>query len=151
MKRSILLSLFVLVFIGVKSQTYDYSYTYDDAGNRTSRTITIPDATGASLLNEETGDLQESREVVPVTDRLLDKQIRLYPNPTRGELVLQITPFDGEDPVQVLVYDINGKLVHEQQILFEYTSLDFTDFKPGNYILKLKTDHSENSYLIIKK
>ncbi|MEA1874460.1 MAG: T9SS type A sorting domain-containing protein [Bacteroidota bacterium] len=58
-----------------------------------------------------------------------------YPNPATNKLHLEILNLT--HPQQAEIYDAQGKLVFTQTINAKTTTLDISNVKPGNYILKV--------------
>jgi endoglucanase len=74
--------------------------------------------------------------------------IQLYPNPVETELVIlhQDKKMEG-----VVVYDATGKQVYKMNGLSNKYRIDFTNFKTGFYIVKIKTQKEIITKKIIKK
>jgi hypothetical protein len=60
---------------------------------------------------------------------------RLFPNPATNKLHLKLP--NQTQTQQAKIYDASGKLVFTQSISTKTTTLDISNLKPGNYILKI--------------
>jgi hypothetical protein len=106
MKRTSILLAFLIMYIIGYSQTINY--LYDSSGNRTYRTISLKSTRNAD------NKVDEEQNQQPFSDQLGDIEITIYPNPSKGELTIDIENLP-EDPVGWIgVYDISGKLVFKQ-------------------------------------
>jgi hypothetical protein len=98
--------------------------------------------------------VQQSFDVilVGVNKNLLDIEIKIYPNPTIGNLILEITQYNNEN-LWFQIYDGLGKLLSTRQILNNQTHLDMSLFPSSNYIIKVLNIYNKlsQSYRIIKK
>jgi hypothetical protein len=135
----------------IKSQSF--SYSYDNAGNRIKRmVIVIPNQSGASIFDPQTQSLSKAAQTdKKVNDELSGSEITIYPNPTRGEIVIRISPITPEMEGILEVYSLDGKLILALSQFQEYNLVDLTNVVPGNYILKLSIANKEKSYMIVKK
>ena len=97
MKR-LLFICWMLVFAGgIQAQNY-YDYDYDASGNRIRRcVVTLKTGNGPNMPDEQRS--------APAS--LDDESLRLYPNPTRGTVVIETT--DGKDMAGYRLSDTNGK------------------------------------------
>ncbi len=121
-------------------------------------TETITDGT-----NTLTQGFQQSKLTVTAINDMKVSGIELsvYPNPTADYLVLSIDDVktnDHSSQLSLQLYDMNGKLLQNEKISGNETSIDMSNFIPGTYILKIfqEKDNSTDakfcvSYKIIKK
>jgi hypothetical protein len=153
MKKAILTLFIFISASSLFSATFTYTYIYDAAGNRTARTVvTITSTGGASIYDNGTKNLKDgfvSKE--KFDDKLSETSLTLYPNPTRGELVLRIDPLNPEVKGSITVVDMNGRIVYETTKLYDYNDIDLENVVPGNYILKLIMGSDEKIYSIIRQ
>lgn len=77
---------------------------------------------------------------MPLSDKLTDRKVIIYPNPTQGCLMIQITGGDVTDCTLCHVYDMQGTLLTQTKA--ESAGMHYIDlpaFPTGNYILRLQT------------
>jgi hypothetical protein len=141
------------------------SYTYDASGNRTHRTIIMPlltpppqDSTEnaiedpefpvASVQNEITENSEETHQEI-YTDILAGTQIAIYPNPTRGQLVVTS---NGLQVTGVEIFDVMGKLQKAEGAKAEGKFvMDISALPAGTYMMRIMIDNEAVSWKIIKQ
>ena len=89
------------------------------------------------------GDLKVSAGVVNI-----DIKTKVYPNPTTNFLIIELEKNVNAD---ILVYDINGKLVIKDKLINEQQKqLDFSFLTQGNYFIHIDIADKESVYQINK-
>ena len=89
------------------------------------------------------GDLKVHTAVVNI-----DIQTKVYPNPTTNFLIIELEKNVNAD---ILVYDINGKLVIKDRLNDEQQKqLDFGFLTQGNYLLHINIADKKSVYQINK-
>ncbi|TYC08829.1 T9SS type A sorting domain-containing protein [Bizionia gelidisalsuginis] len=86
-------------------------------------------------------------ETLGVNDNVMLNDIAIYPNPTRGLLIINNNI--GID-MQVTIYDINGRVLISKSNNDTMTTLDMTSFSNGIYLLRIQTKSGEFSKKVIK-
>lgn len=124
------------------AQTKVYAFEYDASGNRIERQLIQLKSTSVA------GDNQQQE----VFEGTLDKrEIKIYPNPTKGNLVVEI-PFNDEQPQLTLqVYSMRGTLISEQLATSETTIVDLNRQPAGMYILRIFSGQSVSEWKIVKE
>lgn len=138
---SILLGLLSLCGV-VKAQT-NYEFTYDAAGNRTRRALVI-------IGKGEHPDDTEGRSSALVSQVLeTDDGVKLYPNPTKGEIRLE-TP--GSDAIGFyLLSDSFGRTLETGKDKGPTLLLDLSRHPNGVYLLETIVGGKTTYYKIIKQ
>ena len=78
-------------------------------------------------------------------------EYKVYPNPTRGLIILTIEPFDQEN-FRFKVYDLSGILLQDKKIESEETEISMENLSSAIYFLKVIRDNQEvKVFKIIKK
>lgn len=158
--KTLNLILSLILFISIHSlKAQDFEYTYDAAGNRINRGIIVLKSTGNfsdnesySIYNEETGMLAENTTALKsIADNIGIHKITIYPNPTRGQLVVQINNLPAEVNSRLIVYDLSGRTVLQEQNISEYTNVDLSNSPGGSYIMKIISGELIKEFKIIKK
>lgn len=141
--------LIVCCFLKSNAQ-YTIEYIYDNAGNRTHRTI-IPLTTKAPDGNQtETNKTVES--ILPATEQLGDRKVEVFPNPTKGRLLVRITGGKQEETYSFILYNSTGIQIYEGKLNGSGDfPIEMEQYSNGIYILLLKTDKEKLSYKIIKE
>jgi YD repeat-containing protein len=119
------------------------SFTYDAAGNRVKREIIIPKSSKA---NTDTAS-----SIKPITELLGKLKITIYPNPTRGQLSVEITNMPTDASGEIRIYNIAGNVIQYQKTVGSLNQLDFSVYPTGVYVLYIKVGQNESKWKIIKQ
>ena len=145
MKKIYFILFPALLFVGMlKAQSI--SFGYDAAGNRVSRTIT--------LLPSQVKQQQDTTEAPEPFVEILDgeRQIKIYPNPTKGMLAVEITGGNTDDNIRLSLYSLNGTQLQSFQSAIGTTlQVDMSAYAPATYILRLRAGDKPTEYKIIKQ
>ena len=155
----ILLALLLSISsLSVFSQTYTVTYAYDAAGNRTSRIISSGIQYQSAIMTPDSTELawEDIEGTLPGNDRYesLDEERKyiIYPNPTKGRLVLQIMPYDETFANATLVlYDLGGKKVRVMEGVNEFNAIHMHTLSAGSYVLELKAGEITHPWKIVKE
>lgn len=115
-------------------------FTYDNAGNRTSRQIVS--------LNKST---YLSDTISILEDHLEGRTVKLYPNPTYGLLTMEISSLKADEKVMVLVTDMNGHILLKEAQTTSSFKIDLTSRSKGFYILSATIGNERREWKIIKE
>jgi hypothetical protein len=77
----------------------------------------------------------------------LAQYISIYPNPTKGDLILQ---WNGADQATVTVYDIQGKMVISTQAVDNNMNITLNNCENGVYLIQVESNHAKVVQRIIK-
>ena len=72
------------------------------------------------------------------------KVLKLFPNPAKDYINIAFTNIEPARDAELVILDINGKLVKHQNIAFSSNvnlEIGLTDLPTGNYVVKLKVRH----------
>lgn len=141
MKKLLFITVWILFLAGgVHAQQLVYNYGYDDAGNRIRRRV-------VSLIRDGTPDLTDGqRDNSAAVD---DGSLRLYPNPTRGEVIVETS--DGSDLVRYRLSDATGKFSETGSIGSPSLRIDLSNRPDGIYLLEVVLEIGRKYYKIIKQ
>jgi len=138
----------IIITIGVlccrQAQAQGVSYGYDASGNRISRVITIP-------------PLKAPKAAPPVEEKvysevLKDFSVKIYPNPTKGELTVEIGQLPEGKTASLWLYGLQGKLILQRTGLHDGSEhLNISHHPTGVYLMKIATQDSSTEWKIIKK
>ncbi|MBO6077393.1 MAG: T9SS type A sorting domain-containing protein [Bacteroidaceae bacterium] len=116
-------------------------YTYDAAGNRTITQREI-------IFNRQSdGDSSEQRTY---QDSLSFSRITIYPNPTQGDLKIEITGTDSFDGSSMGIYSMNGILLYHKDRLSAVNEIDITDYPDATYLFVIRINGKNSVWKIIK-
>lgn len=150
MERKYCLMAMLLVaawFAGLSgfAQTKVYEFDYDASGNRVERQlITLKSASLASSLGENPE--QEVFEGI-----LDEREIKIYPNPTKSLLRVEIPLHGQEQQVFLRAYNMQGALIADQVVTDETSRVDLSNRPPGMYILRISSGQSVSEWKIVKE
>lgn len=113
-------------------------YAYDAAGNRIKKEILFEQS-------------QSKSQVVAYSDMLDEKEIKIYSNPTEGELRVEIFNELKKTEGIVTVHGNNGAMIYTTPIINGSASLDISSCPNGLYILHVKIGDCVSSWKIIKR
>ncbi|NJM17207.1 MAG: T9SS type A sorting domain-containing protein [Bacteroidales bacterium] len=122
-------------------QTYKVAFTYDGAGNRTSKTITMTSTSNPKSAEEEPGQY---------TEELGGATLTIYPNPTQGQLTIDLGGAEFENG-QVQVLDYTGRQLQRQPLAGDRTNVDISAYPAATYILLIEVDGKATQWNIVKK
>src|SRR5512133_2903549 len=134
--------LFILIIFGlftsfsVKGQQA-ISYDYDNNGNRIKRHVVI--LKSAIIDPADTVKYDEQLEKEIQEEPLGEMILHIYPNPTKGAVVVEISGKPEENAVDYSLYNLAGKLLQNKREYESQIRIDLTAYPAGIYILKLKT------------
>lgn len=137
-KRFIMLLLAAVPFIAFSQSKVRYSY--DNAGNRVKREIVV-----------NTKSVSDDSTPEYYSEMLAEKDIRIYPNPTRGHLKVEVVGWDSADQCLLRLYNSAGQQVLSTRAGSSYTELDISSRSNGLYILHITLNGKETAWKIIKK
>lgn len=112
---------------------------------------TVIETTGGSNVILTQGFQQSDLNVNAIGEEEHKLAIQIFPNPTAGILNLRAEQhFAGECFVQI--FSIDGRKVHEQQLLFSGNAavLQLQQLEPGTYLLLLSNQQQSQNYTMIK-
>ena len=144
LKKSYLLIL-SLVFASLCGSVYadKIVYTYDGAGNRY-------DSHRQIIYTRGSVD-GEAPEMKMYQDSLSSARINIYPNPTEGDLKIDIEGVLDFESSGLTIYNMSGKVLYKTNELSESNELDITDYADGTYLLVIRIKEESTTWKIIKK
>ena len=137
MKRVCFLVLFMSLSFMAAAQQVSYSYYL--AGNRVKREIVMSQKAPKKPVT--TG----------FTESLGKKGIRIYPNPTKGHLKVEITDYESSDECTLLIVNASGARILQKEVDSNSTTIDISSQSNGLYILHISLNGEKSSWKIIKK
>lgn len=123
------------------------TYTYDDVGNMIVRGV-------ISLKSAQTdkGSLNAQEDDEFIDKTFTDKVVRIYPNPTRGFLEIEIPYNQDELPIiKITVTDLSGRVIIDKMAEQGRTSIDLSNSPNGVYLLTLKKGTVVSVWKVIKQ
>lgn len=121
------------------SQAQDISYYYDNAGNRTERVL--------NMLRSAA----QSSDATSIDDVVFGQEIKIYPNPTQGELAVEIIDFKEELKGEILLLNASGNTLESKQAVSGKIYFDLSGNPDGIYLMKITLNGETTTWKIIKK
>ena len=124
--------LAAVLFSEIAQGQTTYEFTYDASGSRLPRAViqmksaTIP-----------TDSLEAKQAKKPLDDSVGPQKTRIYPNPTKGLLRIDL-PELREQLATIRLYDSNGKLIIQQSAVELNNELNLAAYPTGIYILTIQ-------------
>lgn len=147
MKRILTILLTILVMY-VPVYADQVSYAYDNAGNRIKREIVIDTR---SVMESTKDGKKDNQEDSFCSEMLSGKEIKIHPNPTEGDLSVEITGYEDSDKCSFLIFDMSGHQIMSARADSPVTHVDISGKPTGLYILNIILNSKPSSWKIIKK
>ena len=142
MKQLVLFTLSILIAVFTSAQD-QIRFSYDSYGNRTERKYVLSvEKTRSVIAGEEDGEGQTGMEE-------MKREIRIYPNPTKGHLQIETSGCLGKTGLRL--YSSSGQLLQQSETGDPAISLDLTEYPQGTYLLWLMFGKDREEYKIIKQ
>ena len=126
-------------------------YTYDAIGRRTSRNaIVLKSASYISTL--DSAGLEQA--FVPgetYEENMGNQKVIIYPNPTQGQLLVEIQGYEKETNTALYLFDLSGKLLISKKPANSSMPLDLSGYPLGTYVLKIMLGDKTSEWKIIKE
>lgn len=134
---------FVVMGITSYCQT-NIEFTYDNSGNRIERTINLNKS--AVIGNGSEDGWNDT-----LNDQLSGYEIKIYPNPTKGRVKIDIPEISKNIAGILEIYDSNGRVIHQQKNIKPSNLVDISHAENGFYFLKLRYQNETLEWKIIKQ
>ncbi len=155
LKTYFILLTFSLVFLNSTS-AQQVIFEYDDSGNRILRqVIELRVAPPQDSSNMNSTNMEEQSvfdEINPVNSTLADgREVYIYPNPTDGEVLIEISEIREDETGELLILSMEGKIIEQKTELDKSIPIDLSAQASGNYILKLRLGKQNKEWVIVKE
>ena len=131
-----------MFFLSVPLFSQTLSYSYDAVGNRVLREI---------ILLRQSDIKSKSRSEKPLEEELSGKTIKIYPNPTKGELKIEVVDWDEKCFGDVYIYSANGVLVRQNNLSDNIQIMNISNEPSGLYILKIDMNNNISTWRVVKE
>ena len=144
MEKIICLLILMLSVASYNISAQNISFSYDNDGNMESRY----EVTLKSSAPKNTEEKETPAEIISV--ELAEQKITVHPNPTKGEICVEITPLNPEEENFIRIFDSLGRLLETKKIEPERTYLKISG-NPGVYLLNIHLGENVSKWKIIKQ
>ncbi|MBR3427998.1 MAG: T9SS type A sorting domain-containing protein [Bacteroidales bacterium] len=146
-RKTLLMVVFSFIpIVFCHAQNYgEVTFGYDANGNRISRTIIL----GKIIEDGKNVEAEKELETI-VTDQIGGVEFSIYPNPTRGRFLVEVSdPWKGP-LLRVILLTPQGDVLTEK-VLGVYTEeFDLSDYPAGIYMLHLMAGDEIHVWKIVK-
>jgi len=122
------------------------NFGYDAAGNRVNRVI---DLSFRSQKAEEKVE-EETKEKVH-SEVLKDFSINIYPNPTKGDLTVEIQNLPEGKTANLRLYNMSGSLILQKTDISDKEHINISNQPSGIYIMRISAGDSSTEWKIVKQ
>jgi hypothetical protein len=153
MRKFTLFIIYMIAYASLFSQTVDYvEFDYDAAGNRTTREVIYLKSSVVDdpQAHHETG-FQPAVDSVEFKGKLGNREISIYPNPTKGSLTIAIAGEEEACPATLALFSLTGEVILRHQIRQPSTTLDLSGHPPGTYLLQITTAAGRETCKVVKE
>lgn len=141
MRYFIILCALLLAEVVTYSQNAKIQYTYDAAGNRTSRKVVLISSKSAFVT-----------DTIALTKDIVDERVvRLFPNPTYGVLSMDISHLDAGETIKIRVTDMMGRTILNDVQNSTNFKIDLTAQPNGFYLLSAIIGEQRKEWKIVKE
>jgi len=138
-----LLTMFFLLAVSLMASA-QVRYIYDPAGNRILREH-VSYARSRSQYGDEESDNRST------SDMLANRNIRVYPNPTSGQLKVEVLNFEDTDICDLSLCTLLGIQIASARLTSSHSIFDLSAQKDGLYLLHMQINGIKHSWKILKK
>jgi hypothetical protein len=117
-------------------------FSYDAAGNRQQRTI---------VWKSSEVNIDSIHAVKPITEYLDEMKITIYPNPTQGQLSVEITNMPQDASGEITIHNLEGKQMQNLKTLESANKFDLSFYPMGIYVLRIKVGQKVSEWKIVKE
>ncbi len=168
--KFILLTCFGILLSSMlaKSQDFQANYTYDLNGNRIFATVVYLTTTqmsdslslnqvfpGNEIVKPDTSGLPQIGWQPGTKESLGSLEIIIYPNPTHGKIIIEITGATDQQLVMsgnsIIIWDIQGRQTICSANLTNTNVVDLSQKANGTYLVKVSINGQVKEYKIIKE
>lgn len=116
-------------------------YSYDSSGNRTQAY--------KDIIFRSEGEVDDV-DSEPRREDLSLHRITIYPNPTKGQLSVEITGEGSLEGASISIYSMNGSVVYSNSEPEGENNINLSESPNGIYLLIIRVDGETSSWKIIK-
>lgn len=85
------------------------------------------------------------------SERLREHSVKIYPNPTQGNLKVSISGLENSDKCHLDVYSIQGTQILAFDVNSDNANVDISNQPNGVYMLQITINGKSTTWKIIKK
>lgn len=145
MKKIFLIFTLLATTVAYSSLKAQIQFDYDAAGNCIVKYKTVV------LPSHVKGSGNDTTKLAPQSEIISNREVIIYPNPTKGALKIEIKGANPEKQIQYVLTDLSGKIISKVKSADMYYLFDMISFPSGVYLLRVMIDDKWNTWKIIKE
>ena len=126
-------------------------YSYNTSGERMSRKIQQITLKSAGIMVRDSVNVAFNDQNEMYEDNADGQKVIIYPNPTKGQLKIEIQGDEKITNSLIYLYDLSGKLLINKKQYDSNIPLDLSNYSPGVYILKIIMGGKTSEWKIVKE
>ncbi len=79
----------------------------------------------------------ETRAITGTEEKGTGLNVTAYPNPTAGNIIVNLSCMDQGEVLDIQIFDVNGKLIENVNLNSNETKLNMSNYAPGTYFIKM--------------
>ncbi len=124
-------------------------YTYDAAGNRTKRNLSI--CIGCQVAkNKDDNKNPTPEQTEQAMQMAMEHGISVYPNPANDVINITVSGVNANETALINVLDESGKTITSFQGSASPSQIDMKQYKSGTYFVKVDIGNDKLFYRVIK-
>ena len=131
-----------LLFSAIVISAQSFTYAYDAAGNRTGRSFSLSASPPAP---------QSTEAITAFSDMIAEKEILIYPNPTKGIIKVEIKNYSDELQAEFNLTDLSGRTITKRKAAGNTQTFDLSRRTAGIYLLQIRINDESVVWKIIKE
>ena len=153
MKQILSLLIVTIVFLltgqyTVFAQT-TVKYSYNKAGSREARHVITLKSAKADTTALAQAD--KDNKIETFEEKLGGQEIIIYPNPTLGQLQVEIQGDGTTSGTSLQLYSLSGKLLYSKAPATTINTLDLSGYPQGTYVLKIVNGKKVSEWKVVKE
>lgn len=144
MKKNVLILIIVAAsaIVAHAQNPVPLEITYDAAGNSIARKV--------MQLSFATG-MNNNSDTTYYVDQLQTVQLKIYPNPTKGKISVDINGLDDRTERNIRIFDFQGRILYEKSSTEQHLDIDLSAYPTGNYIIEVVANNEHTTWKVIKE
>jgi hypothetical protein len=110
-------------------------------------TLTVTDGKGGTATSSVVITI---KDVITAIHTLKMQEMKIYPNPVTGQVTIDLGE-SIDEPVHVIIYSIQGKMLMQQQLNESKTVINLSSLTSGSYLVKVDLAKGTQTKVLIKK
>lgn len=136
----------LIIMVSLTSHAQYHQFSYNARGHRVTRQFVVPKSATIPADSLMAKELKK-----PVDDQIGLQKARIYPNPTKGMLRIDLPALTQQEAI-ISLHDANGRLIIQQPAVEVNNELNLSDYPAGIYIMSIQIGRNDRKeWKIIKE